>query len=111
MVNQAFVKKFNLGEHAVGKFMSTRGPDSLNIQIVGVIPDVKYASVKEAVPPLFYTPWLQDTHVERMNFYVRSAAPAALLRALPAALKQLEPGLPLEGLKTMPQQVRENFSV
>ena len=111
VVNQAFVKKFNLGEHAVGKFMSTRGPDSLNIQIVGVIPDVKYASVKEAVPPLFYTPWLQDTHVERMNFYVRSAAPAALLRALPAALKQLEPGLPLEGLKTMPQQVRENFSV
>src|SRR5947208_3256005 len=111
VVNQAFVKKFNLGEHAVGKFMSTRGPDSLNIQIVGVIPDVKYASVKEAVPPLFYTPWRQDTHVDRMNLYVRSPQPEALLRALPTALKQLDPGLPLEGLKTMPQQVRENVSV
>jgi len=111
VVNQAFVKKFNLGEHAVGKFMSTRGPDSLNIQIVGIIPDVKYASVKEAVPPLFYTPWRQDTHVGQMNFYVRSAEPAALLRALPAALKQLDPGLPLEGLKTMPQQIRQTVSV
>ncbi len=111
VVNQAFVKKFNLGEHAVGKFMSTRGPDSLNIQIVGIIPDVKYNSVKEAVPPLFYTPWRQDTHVDRMNLYVRSPQPEALLRALPAALKQLDPGLPLEGLKTMPQQVRENVSV
>jgi putative ABC transport system permease protein len=111
VVNQAFVKKFNLGEHAVGKFMSTRGPDSLHIQIVGVIPDVKYSGVKETVSATFFTPWRQDTHVGQMNFYVRSHQPGALLRALPAALKQLEPGLPLEGLKTMPQRVRENVSV
>ncbi len=39
VVNQAFVKKFNLGQGAVGKFMSI-GRDSLNIQIVGVIPDI-----------------------------------------------------------------------
>src|SRR2546423_1295341 len=111
VVNQAFVKKFNLGEHAVGKFMSTRGPDSLNIQIVGVVPDVKYSGVKETVSATFYTPWRQDTHVDRMNLYVRSPQPEALLRALPTALKQLDPGLPLEGLKTMPERVRENVSV
>src|SRR6266550_2768743 len=110
VVNQAFVNKFNLSQGAVGKFMSI-GPGPLNIQIVGVIPDVKYSDVKQAVPPLVYTPWRQETHVGTMNFYVRSAEPAALLRALPAVLKQLDPGLPLEGLKTMPQQVRENVSV
>src|SRR2546423_2950764 len=67
VVNQAFVKKFNLGQGAVGKFMSI-GRDSLNIQIVGVIPDVKYNSVKRAVAPVFYTPWRQDADVAIMSF-------------------------------------------
>ena len=110
VVNQAFVNKFNLSQGAVGKFMSI-GPGPLNIQIVGVIPDVKYSDVKQAVPPLVYTPWRQETHLGTMNFYVRSAEPAALLRALPAVLKQIDPGLPLNGLKTMPEQIRENVSV
>ncbi|PYO70018.1 MAG: hypothetical protein DMD69_01045 [Gemmatimonadetes bacterium] len=111
VVNQAFAKKFNLGESAVGKFISTSGPDSLNIQIVGVIPDVKYNDVKQAVEAMFYTPWRQETHVGQMSFYVRSAEPAALLRALPAVLKHIDPGLPMNGLKTMPEQIRENVSV
>src|SRR5207302_10105522 len=42
---------------------------------------------------------------------VRSAEPAALLRALPAVLKRIDPGLPMNGLKTMPAQIRDNVSV
>ena len=108
VVNRAFVKKFNLGDGAVGKFMSTRGADSMNIQIVGVIPDIKYSDVKQVVPPVFYLPWRQDTHVSGMSFYVRSSRALALLREIPGVLKRIDPGLPVEDLKTMPQQVREN---
>src|SRR5213082_1198584 len=111
VVNQAFVKKFNLGQGAVGKFMSTSGPDSLNIEIVGVVPDVKYSDVKQTVPAIFYMPWRQDTHVGQMNFYARSPQAESLLRALPAVVKKIDPGLPMDGLKTMPQQIRENVSV
>jgi len=110
VVNQAFEKKFNLGQGAVGTFMSV-GPGPLNIQIVGVIPDVKYSAVKQAAPPMFYTPWRQDTHVGTMNFYVRSPQADALLRALPAVLKTIDAGLPIDGLKTMPAQIRDNVSV
>ena len=107
VVNQAFAKKFNLTGGAVGKFMSAGG-DSLDIQIVGVIPDIKYSDVKQVVPPLFYTPWRQDTHVSVMNFYVRSTRPAPLLRELRGVLKRIDPGLPVDDLKSMPQQVRDN---
>lgn len=108
VVNQAFAKKFNLGQAAVGKFMSTRSQDSLNIQIVGVVPDIKYSDVKDSVPPVFYLPWRQDTHVSGIYFYVRSARPAALLGQVRAVVKGIDPGLPVEDLKSMPQQVREN---
>jgi putative ABC transport system permease protein len=108
VVNQAFAKKFNLGNGAVGAFMSTSGPDSMHIQIVGVIPDIKYSDVKQAVPAVFYLPWRQDTHVSGMSFYVRSPRALALLREIPGVVKGIDPGVPVEDLKSMPQQVREN---
>ena len=109
VVNEAFVKKFNLGQGAVGKFMSTDKPDSLNIQIVGVAQNAKYSEVKDSVPPLFFTPWLQDSRVGSINFYVRTSLPLEeVLRTIPAVIKRLDPGLPVENLKTMPQQIKEN---
>jgi predicted permease len=108
IVNQAFVRKFNLGAGAVGKFMSTSGPDSLRIEIVGVVPDLKYSDVKQVVPAVFYLPWRQDTRAGSMNFYVRSPQPGVVLRALPGVLKRIDAGLPIEDVKTMPQQIREN---
>jgi putative ABC transport system permease protein len=109
VVNEAFVKKFHLGDEAVGKFMSTRGPDSMNIQIIGVIQNAKYSEVKDEIPALFYMPWRQDSRVGDLNFYIRtSLAPEDLLRQIPGVMKQIDPGLPVETLKTMPQQIREN---
>ena len=109
IVNQAFVKKFNLGQDAVGKFMSADGSDSLNIQIVGVVQNAKYSEVKDEIPPVFYRPWEQDGSIGTINFYVRtSLPPSRLLLTLPAVMRKIDPGLPIEGVKTMPQQIREN---
>lgn len=109
VVNEAFTEKFELGQDAVGKFMSTRGSDSLNILIVGVIPDVKYSGVKDEVPALFYTPWRQTGNLPFLSYYVRTnRPPEQLLRDIPVAMKRLAPSVPIRDLKTMPQQIREN---
>ena len=108
VVNQAFAKKFNLGDGAVGKFMS-QGGDTLNIQIVGLVPDVKYSDVKRPVPPVFYLPWRQDTHMPFMNFYVRTPQPETVLRTVTGVVRKIDPGVPVEQLKTMPQQIRDNI--
>jgi putative ABC transport system permease protein len=109
VVNEAFIKKFNLGRDAVGKFMSTHRADSLNIQIVGVVRNAKYSEVKDEVPPLFFMPWRQDRNVGSMSVYVRSALPPGqMVRMLPDVMRKIDPGLPLEGLRTMPEQIRDN---
>ena len=108
VVNEAFAKKFNLGRQAVGKRMST-GDDELDMEIVGLVQDAKYSEVKGEVPPQFFTPYRQDSTLGYINFYVRTASsPAQLVRAIPAVMKRLDPNLPVDELKTMPQQVREN---
>jgi predicted permease len=110
IVNEAFAKKFNLGREAVGKRIGTgRDQDNMDIQIVGLVQNAKYSEVKQEMPPLFFTPYRQDSTLGSINVYVRTALePQQLLRTLPAVIARLDPNLPVENLKTMPQQVREN---
>jgi predicted permease len=109
IVNTAFAEKFNLGRDAVGKWMAQGGGDSLNIQIVGLVQNAKYSKVKDEVPPLFFTPYRQDERVGSMSFYVRTAVPPQqVLRSVPGVIAALDPNLPIEELKSMQQQVREN---
>jgi ABC-type antimicrobial peptide transport system permease subunit len=46
--------------------------------------------------------------VGSIYFYVRVADPIGALRTIPQVLRQMAPTVPIEDLKTMPQQVREN---
>jgi predicted permease len=111
VVNEAFAKKFNLGAQAVGKRMSTEGSNErdLDTEIVGLVQNAKYSDVKDTIPPLFFTPHRQDGRVGFMNFYVRtSLSPTELLRTIPVLIARLDANLPVEDLKTMPQQVRDN---
>jgi predicted permease len=109
IVNEAFTKKFNLGRDAVGKHMAQGNKGPLDIEIVAVVQNAKYSDVKDEVPPLFFRPYLQSERVGAMTFYVRTAGdPSQLLRAIPGVIARLDPNLPVEDLKTMPQQVREN---
>jgi predicted permease len=109
IVNEAFAKKFGLGASAVGMRMARGDTNVLDIEIVGLVPNVKYSDVKKPVPPVFYMPYRQDRITGFLNFYVRTAGdPVSLLRAIPSTMKRIDPALPLEDLKTMPQQVREN---
>jgi predicted permease len=110
VVNLAFAEKFGLGREAVGKFMGrSGGNDSLGIQIVGLAPNVAYSDAKRAPQPVFYLPWMQQGVVGQMYFYVRTRLPSdQLLAAVPQMMKRIDPTLPVEDLKTMPQQLREN---
>jgi predicted permease len=110
IVNEAFVKKFNLGRNAVGKRIGTgRRTEQPDMEIVGVIKNAKYSEVKQEIPPQFFTPYRQDTTVGAINFYVRtSRSSQQLMRTIPAVIKSLDPNLPLENFKSLPQQVQEN---
>ena len=108
IVNEAFARKFKLGREPVGKHMAGRDRP-LDTEIVGFIKDAKNSQVRDPVPPMYFTPYRQDSLVGYIQIYVRGTAdPALLLRTIPSVVKRIDPNLPLEELKTLPQQVREN---
>jgi predicted permease len=109
IVNEAFARKFGLGREAVGKRMSTGG-NKLDMEIVGLVKDAKYSDVKQTPPPLFVTPYRQDDTVGALTFYARtSLTPDALLPQIPPVLARLDRNLPIESVRTMQGQIRDNI--
>lgn len=109
IVNEEFAKKFNLGRDAVGKLIGSGGDDTLDTEIVGLVQNAKYSEVKGKIPPLFFRPYAQDDGVGAVSLYVRTSRdPEDFLATLPRVVAQIDPNLPLESLRTMPQQVKQN---
>ncbi|MDA8019923.1 MAG: ABC transporter permease [Thermoanaerobaculia bacterium] len=111
IVNETFAEKFDLGREAVGKRMTVGGGQDaeLDMEIVGLVKDAKYSNVKDEIPPLFFTPYRQDEELGFINFYVRTGMdPSSLMPTLRESMRRLDPNLPVDDMKTMPQQVRES---
>ena len=111
IVNEAFANKFKLGKDAVGKLMARGVGDGvkLDIEIIGLSQNAKYSEVKAKIPPVFYVPIQQDDQLGYGSFYVRSAGdPAPVLKAIPGVVASLDANLPVDNLRTMPEQVKEN---
>jgi putative ABC transport system permease protein len=109
IVNEAFARKFNLGANVVGKMMAAERTNKLDTLIVGFARDAKYSEVKDEVPPQFFRPLLQNERIGSMTFYVRTAIDAdAFVANIPRTIARVDPNLPVEDLRTLPQQVREN---
>ena len=114
IVNEAFARKFNLTGHVVGSRMASENGNGvkLDIEIVGLVKDAKYSSVKREIPPVYFTPYRQDKEVGSMYFYARTRLDEkALLQAIPRLVARLDPNLPVEDLRSMDRQIRQNIGV
>src|SRR5262249_53148191 len=77
IVNQAFVRKFALGDSPLGKRFGLGDKAELDIEIVGIATDAKYSTVKGEIPPQFFLPWRQEATIGRLTFYVRATVDSA----------------------------------
>jgi len=114
IVNEAFARKFGLTGHVVGSRMGQGGGDStkLDVEIVGLVKDAKYSRVKDEIPPVYFTPYRQDKEVGSVSFYARTRLDEdALLQAIPRLIARIDPNLPVEELRSMDTQIRQNVGV
>lgn len=104
LVNQAFVEKFALGNEVIGKRMaqSTGNDVELDMQIVGLVGDARYSTIKDEPPPQFFMPMRQLPSFGTAAFYVRTQTdPTTMLRSINRIVAELDPNLPVEGLATL----------
>ena len=121
IVNESFARKFNMGHDVVGRHIGYRDTAlvsalggnpvaPLDMEIVGLVRDAKYSSVKNAIPPQFFRPNRELGGTRSMTIYVRGAGEAdALASQIRHAVDRIDPNVPADGLRTMDEQVRQNI--
>jgi putative ABC transport system permease protein len=100
VANQTFIRRYVKGDPLGQIVRFERGPEGVQpVQIVGVVQDAAYRSVRDPIPPVLYLPLLQ-AHTKgpgRLNLSVRAASgsPVLLTRSVAAAISQVDPDLSL----------------
>ena len=108
IVNQEFVRRYFAGANPIGRHFDGNGK---GLEIVGVVKDSHYGSVKEQPYPVFYMPWRQDKELGGLMFYVRTALPPEkTIPQIRRLLAQFDRNLPAETLRTMDEQIALNIS-
>ena len=109
MINQAAVNKYFPNENPVGQRMGGNLESAGQMEIVGIVRDVKYDSVRDAAPPTMFVPYTQ-TRVGNAAFEVRThSAPAAVTGAVREAVRQIDQNLPVMDVSTQLEQVELRF--
>jgi predicted permease len=109
IVNQVFARQFFSSLNPIGRIIRVgvdNGCPKPPIQVVGIVGDAKYMSLREAMPPTVFMPLAQYPEREgRDVFEVRtSTPPASLIRAVETAVGGVSREIPLE-FNTLQQEV------
>ncbi len=110
VVNETFVKQFLGGRYAVGLRAGTGRGFALDSQIVGVVKDSHYSSVRQNPPAVFYRPWRQEDRLTEISFYLRTYLPAQqIVPQIRAVMRSIDRDVPIQDLRTLDEQVHYNI--
>jgi putative ABC transport system permease protein len=115
IVNERFARHYGLDRDVLGKHLRFGGPNPL--EIVGVVADAAYASVKAEVPAQLFVPrsasggsGMFSMFSGSASFYVRTRIdPDALLRVVPRLVASVDATLPVSNLVTMRRQAEDSI--
>jgi predicted permease len=112
VISEAMAKKYFAGRNPLGlHFAFGAGNDTKpNIEIVGVVKDVKQDHVRSADVPFIYLPYAQQPTIREMTFYTYTQQdPLLAVSALRSTVQELDANLPIFAIKTMERVVDEDL--
>jgi predicted permease len=108
IVNETFQKRFFPHQSPIGHRIGWGESGPSDMEIVGVVKDMKYGDLKEKPRPWTFTPVLQNANPGATTFYVRTArSPLAVAQAARQVLQRLDGSVPIYDLKTLDTQIGE----
>jgi len=111
IVNETMARRFFAGGNAIGrKFGWGEGQRRAEYEVIGVVGDAKYLSLREQAPPTAYLSALQSKDWGGVTFEVRTAAnPSGFTRQIRSRLRGLDSRLTASDVKTLAEQVGQSL--
>ncbi len=112
IVNEKFAKRYFKDGIALGRHIGMGGDPGtkLDIEIVGVVGNTKYESMRDEIPFEVYRPSHQMDFVLGMMAYVRTARlPEQAFTSIRRVVNGLDPNLPVSSMRTLENQQAESL--
>jgi len=109
IINETMAHYFFGNEYPIGKHFGMRRDAGFPVEIVGVVKDAKYNSLRDQNPKMLFIPYRQDlSHLSAMCVAVRTIGdPAGMKDLIRRALRDTDPTLPVLNIDTMEEQLNE----
>lgn len=111
IINVALAKRLFGTADAVGRrFIMSLAPDAQSIEVIGIVADARYTSLRADPPPTAYFPYQQEG-LRQVTFHVRTAGdPVLMTNAIRETLRQIDNALPLFAVRTQEEQIRRSLT-
>jgi predicted permease len=114
IVNQKFARYYFGSREAVGRHIGLGAdPDTkADIEIIAVVGDTKYETMRAPIPRQIFFPYLQDNRARHMTAYVRTdLGPSQMFPVMRATVHKLDANLPVYLMKTGERQRDDSLAV
>ena len=114
VINEQAVRKFFPNERAIGQRFGQTAETSGETEIVGVLRDAKYNSLRDDAPPTMYVSYRQawgPGRVVGVTFELRTTLdPMKVVPAVRETIRQIDPNLPILNISTQTDQIERRFA-
>lgn len=110
LINQAAARAYFPEGSPLGRRFGF-SPEKMNeVEIIGVVGDAKYSSVRDEAPPTVYQPYAQNPY-SRVAFEIRTQLePRTVVPSVREAVAQLDPNLPIGNISTQAEELEERYA-
>ena len=113
IINETFAKKYFAGRDPIGRHigMGIDPGTKLDMEIIGVVKDIKYTNLRDEIPEQAFEPYLADRFAGGMTLYARTTLdPNQLFSALRAKVRELDANVPVYSMRTMDDQINNSLN-
>jgi predicted permease len=113
MINEKFARRYFPGQNPIGRHLGfgTDPGTRTDMEIVGVVKDIKYTNLRDDIPEQAFIPYLGSHFLGSMTVYLRTAAdPNPLMTSVRAKVRELDPTLPIYDMRTTEVQVSNSLT-
>jgi predicted permease len=110
LINETFARTYFARRNPIGLHIGLVNEQSLsvdapNLEVIGVVKDMKFKNLRDPVPSQAYLPYLQSDNLRFMTYYLRTRLdPRQLMEPVREQVRRLDPNIPMVDMRTIDDQ-------
>jgi predicted permease len=109
IINDAAAKKYFPNQNPIGQRFGPSLEQAGQQEIVGIVRDTKYSSMRDPAPPTMYIPLLQTRLFGSVVVARTAAEPMSMVGAIREAVRRVDPNLPMIDVYTQMEQIERRL--